>query len=400
MFLMALMGHICLFAFSSDPFRVLFPTVYISRDRWVVETQNIRRWLGNMTEEDKKRGEAEIQRWLEVGSVEIPPADVRIVTSGGRRIPVHSTVLASASPVLESILGGPHKGRSRGREIPILGVPCDAVQAFVHSLYFARCVSATEEEMIGEHGMHLLALSHAYRVGWLKRAAERALSLRLTAEGVVDVLVLSQRCDAPRLHLRCMQLLSKDFAAVEQTEAWRFLQDHDPWLELHILQFLHHAHLRRRRQARRKAEQRLYAELHEAMDCLRHICADGCGEVGPSGRLLPAHARPPCPNPVSCRGLRQLIRHFAACDRQKRQQHGCRRCKRLWQLLRLHASICDEVDDASCKVPLCIQFKQRMQEKEGELEEDEAERWRLLVKKVASARVMSHLAKRQSQVLV
>lgn len=121
---------------------------------------------------------------------------------------------------------------------------------------YDRCVSATEEEMIGEHGMHLLALSHAYRVGWLKRAAERALSLRLTAEGVVDVLVLSQRCDAPRLHLRCLQLLSKDFAAVEQTEAWRFLQDHDPWLELHILQFLHHAHLVRTHQLPRRTQLR------------------------------------------------------------------------------------------------------------------------------------------------
>ncbi|RRT66622.1 hypothetical protein B296_00040057 [Ensete ventricosum] len=255
--------------------------------------------------------------------------------------------------------------------------------------------------MIGEHGMHLLALSHAYRVGWLKRVAERALSSRLTAEGVVDVMVLSQRCDAPRLHLQCLQLLSKDFAAVEQTEAWRFLQDHDPWLELHILQFLHHAHL---------AEQSLYAELHEAMDCLRHICTDGCGEAGPSGRLLPAHARPPCPNAVSCRGLRQLIRHFAACGREKRQQHGCRSCKRLWQLLRLHASICDEVDDASCKsrernslvflsLRIHRQFKQRMQKRVGELEED-SERWRLLAKKVASARVMSQLVKRQSQLLV
>ena len=106
-----------------------------------------------------------------------------------------------------------------------------------------RCVTLAEEEIVGEHGMHLMVLSHAYGVGWLKRACERVLSSRLTAEGVVDVLVLAQQCDAPRLHLRCMQLLAEDFATVEQTEAWRFLQDHDPWLELDILQFLEDAHL-------------------------------------------------------------------------------------------------------------------------------------------------------------
>ena len=44
---------------------------------------------------------------------------------------------------------------------------------------------------------------------------------------------------APAVHA----VLAEDFAAVEQTEAWRFLRDHDPWLELDILQFLEDAHL-------------------------------------------------------------------------------------------------------------------------------------------------------------
>ncbi|CAL9184259.1 unnamed protein product [Musa hybrid cultivar] len=320
------------------------------------------RWHGIMEEKEQQHGETLVsptgfRRWLEAGNDDTPPTDVRIVTSGQRRLPAHSTVLASASPVLESMLHRPRKGGSnREMEIPVLGVPCDAVHSFLRLLYSARCVTLAEEEIVGEHGMHLLVLSHAYGVGWLKRACERVLASRLTAEGVVDVLVLAQQCDAPRLHLRCMQLLGEDFAAVEQTEAWR-----------------------------------LYMELHETIECLRHIFKDGCAALGRSGRK---EERARCPNPVTCRGLRQLVRHLAACDGEKRR--WCRRCKCLWQLLRLHASTCTELDDASCEVPLCMQFKRRVQRREGE-EADGDDKWGMLVKKVVSARVVFHLVKKHKQ---
>ncbi|RRT71983.1 hypothetical protein B296_00034955 [Ensete ventricosum] len=353
-------------------------------------------------------------------------ADVQILTTRKRRIPAHSKVLAAASPVLESMLDRPQKRGGEGRVIPILGVPHDAVCAFVRLLYSVRtpqfnlcrcwicrdkihhyrmCVTTAvegeEAPEVGEHGVHLLVLSHVYQVGWLKRACERALASRLTAEGVVDVLVLARRCDAPWLHLRCMRFIARDYAAVERTEAWRFLQDNDPWLELDILQSLQDAHLKRRR--RKREVEKVYTELSEAMECLQHICAEGCTEIGPSGRGPPPRDPTHCPNPATCRGLQQLIHHFAACDRKKKpppqkqqqQQQGCPRCKRLWQLLRLHSAICVHPDP--CKVPLCSQFKQKMEQTKRKEEEEEAEKWKLLVKKVASARVVSYLVKRKRQ---
>ncbi|KAJ0579766.1 putative chromatin remodeling & transcription regulator BTB-POZ family [Helianthus annuus] len=63
---------------------------------------------------------------------------VYIVTSGGRRIPAHAKILASASPVLESIID--QKRRRSEKTIPINGVPCDAVEVFVSFLYFNRSV--------------------------------------------------------------------------------------------------------------------------------------------------------------------------------------------------------------------------------------------------------------------
>ncbi|WOL15579.1 BTB/POZ and TAZ domain-containing protein 1-like [Canna indica] len=338
-----------------------------------------------------------------------PLPDVQILTTGKRRIPAHSAVLASASPVLESMLMDvpeKKKKKKRGgkeRVIPILGVPYDAVNAFLRLLYSPpRSLLPAEEGKeaeaeMAEHGVHLLVLSHVYRVGWLKRACERALASRMAAEVVVDLLVLARRCDAAWLHLRCMKFIAKDFAAVERTEAWRFLQENDPFLELDILQSLQDEHLRQKRRRRKAKEQRLYAELSEAMECLQHICTEGCVEVAvpPSGRDDAPRGHPDCPNPATCRGLQQLIRHLAACDRKKQQQQrGCPRCKRLWQLLRLHAAICHQPDP--CKVPLCPQFKEKMEQMKGKEEIDE-EKWKVLAKKVASARVMSYLAKRKRQ---
>ena len=66
---------------------------------------------------------------------------------------------------------------------------------------------------------------------------------RLTTENVVDVLQLARLCDAPDLYLKCMKLVSSNFKTVEKTEGWKFMQDHDPFLELEILQFIDEAEL-------------------------------------------------------------------------------------------------------------------------------------------------------------
>lgn len=111
----------------------------------------------------------------------------------------------------------------------IIGLCCDG----------CRC---TEDEM-ERYAMHLLVLSHVFRVPALKRACVGMLADRLDVDLVVDVLQLARLCDAPRLYVRCMKLLAAEFGAVEQTEGWRFLQTNDPWLELEILQALHEADL-------------------------------------------------------------------------------------------------------------------------------------------------------------
>ncbi|CAI9757374.1 unnamed protein product [Fraxinus pennsylvanica] len=247
---------------------------------------------------------------------DLPKPDVQIITSGGLSIPAHSRILASASPVVERLIARPQKRRSSDRKISILGVPYDAVTVFVQFLYSSKC----DEEHMEKYAIHLLALSHVYFVPHLKKKCTRGLAERLTIENVVDVLQLARLCDAPDLYLKCLKLLSNNFNAVEETEGWKFLQNHDPWLELEILQFMDESE--------------------------------------------------------SVQGKRS----------KKRVNGGCLRCQRMWQRSRVHSSIGDQADE--CRVPMCRQFKLKVQQ---DRKRDSA-KWRLLVRKVVSAKTVSSLS--------
>ncbi|XP_076918982.1 BTB/POZ and TAZ domain-containing protein 1-like [Bidens hawaiensis] len=304
---------------------------------------------------------------------------VYILTSGGRRIPANAKILASASPVLESLIN--NICQSSEKTIRILGVPCDAVQVFVSFLYYNRC----NEERIEKYAIHLLALAHVYSVPQLKTQCSKALIRRLTIDNVVDVLQLARLCDAPDVYLKCMKLISNGFKSVEETEGWKFLQDNDPFLELEILRFIDEIESRRKSIRKQVQAQSLYLQLSEAMDCLHHICTQGCTTVGPHGTQPISNKRTllPCTKFSTCEGLQHSIYHFANC--KKRVGGGCVRCKRTWQLFRLHSSIC--LEDESCKVPLCRQFKTR-----GVHVKKEEARWELLVRKVVAAKAISSLA--------
>ncbi|CAN6268286.1 unnamed protein product [Urochloa humidicola] len=220
--------------------------------------------------------------YADLDALRASAADVRIVTSDGQTIAAHSYVLASASPVLERMIDHAWRGAS-GCTIRILGVPSDAVLAFLHLLYASR--AAAEDEVVAAHGPQLLALAHAYRVPWLKRAAEASMSARLSPDAAVDMLKLAGLCDAPRLRAACARVAAKDFPAVEASDGWRFARRHDPALELELLQLLEQRDQRRARWARERASREACGQLADAMDSLDRIfAADApCSAAGSTG---------------------------------------------------------------------------------------------------------------------
>ncbi|KAM1170151.1 hypothetical protein ACFX2G_021064 [Malus domestica] len=72
------------------------------------------------------------------GTKSLPEPNVDILTYDTIRIPVHSCILASVSPVLENVIDRQRKHRNSERVILILGFPYDAVLAFVRFLYSSR----------------------------------------------------------------------------------------------------------------------------------------------------------------------------------------------------------------------------------------------------------------------
>ncbi|KAF3337984.1 BTB/POZ and TAZ domain-containing protein 2-like isoform X1 [Carex littledalei] len=324
-------------------------------------------------------------------------ADVVIRTSDGQSILAHCSILASTSPVLERKIDKARRGWNSVCTIRIPGAPSDAVIAFVQLLYSTRITAlatAEMEDILDKHGMQLLALSHAYQIGWLKKKCEITVATELTPDRVIDVLKVAKLCNAPRLYQQCMKLIAKEFAEVQRSDGWQFLRQYDPALELEILQIIKDTNQRKIRWKQQRAAQEAYLRLNEAMDCLQHIFTEGCTEIGPRSGNLSKRNNDPCAWFGTCQGLQLLLRHFTMCSK-KLAPEGCLRCQRMWQLLHLHASICDRPD--SCKVPLCNdgRFKMKTQ-REGRSDKT----WRLLLKRVVVARAMSALASRKMPAIV
>ena len=148
----------------------------------------------------------------------------------------------------------------------------------------------------------------------------------------------------------CARLAARDRAAVEVSDGWRFARHHDPALAHELLRLLEDAARRRERWARGRASREAYRQLAEAMDSLDRIFAAADADACSPGAK-------PCATEDgggACQqGLRLLMRHFAACAR-KAAPGGCARCRRLLQLFRLHASVCDRPEQGQpCRVPLC-----------------------------------------------
>lgn len=108
---------------------------------------------------------------------------------------------------------------------------------------------------------------------------------------------------------------------------------------------------RNKRWRKRRKEQENYEQLSEAMECLEHICTEGCTSVGPRDKPAENTTTGPCTKFSTCDGLQILIRHFATCNKKLSNGVPCLQCKRMKQLFRLHSSLCSRIDN--CKVPLC-----------------------------------------------
>ncbi|KVI08913.1 BTB/POZ and TAZ domain-containing protein 4-like [Cynara cardunculus var. scolymus] len=290
-------------------------------------------------------------------------ADVKIHTDNGTIIYAHASILGFASPVFRSMF---KKSRSRGIiSIPIRGVPAEAVRIFIRFLY----TSCYEQAQVEEHVLSLLVLSHAFAVPKLKRECEYQLEhLLLNVDNVVDVFQLALLCDAPRLSIICHRFMLRSFNAVSSSAGWKAMRESHPALEKELLESVREEDRRQKEKMRKREERKIYAELYEAMEALVEICRDKVQKEDQKACKY-----------EGCRGLESLVRHFYGC--KLRVSGGCPHCKRMWQLLELHARLC--ANSNACRVPLCRRFKQKIAKanKKKRKKKDET-KWNILARKV------------------
>lgn len=119
---------------------------------------------------------------------------------------------------------------------------------------------------------------------------------------------------------------------------------------------------RERRRKRMKKNQVVYTALGEAIECLHHICNDGCTmDEQPNGNINigSRNGKRPCTWGDTCRNLQRKLRHFANCEANKKKtsaitlvdDNECSHCSRMWHLFCLHSALCH--GSGICKVPLC-----------------------------------------------
>ncbi|KAL5706819.1 BTB/POZ and TAZ domain-containing protein 4 [Ranunculus cassubicifolius] len=270
-------------------------------------------------------------------------ADVDIVTNDHCTIHAHANILGMASPVMKNMLKKSRK-KDRPSIMSIRGVPHQAVRVFIRYLYS----SCYEQEEMDQYVLPLLVLSHVFVVPSFKRECEQELESHLLNE---------------ENH-------------ISATEGWKVMKKSHPSLEKELLESVIEADTRKQEKMRKTEEKRMYLQLYEAMEALVHICRDGCQTIGPHDKVLKGKESP-C-NYSACKGLELLVRHFAGC--KLRVPGGCVHCKRMWQLLELHSRLCYEPN--VCRVPLCRNFKERMQQ-QGKKDEM---KWKMLVKNIVRAK--------------
>ncbi|KAI3722688.1 hypothetical protein L2E82_33730 [Cichorium intybus] len=297
-------------------------------------------------------------------------ADVKIYTDNDTIINAHANILGFTSPVFRSMI---KKSKNRHR-ISIRGVPPEAVRTFIRYLY----TSCYEVSQMEKHVLSLLVLSHAFAVPQLKRECEHHIEQGfLNVDNVIDVFQLSTLCDAPRLSIICHRFVLKTFKVASTSPGWKAMKSSNPHLEKKLLESMRNEDRRRRQRVRKMKERKVYVQLYEAMEALVHICRDGCRTIGPHDKML-KEDQEPCKY-AACKVLESLLRHFAGC--KLRVSGGCAHCKRMWQLLELHARICANSD--GCKVPLCRKNKQRIaKERKKKRKRKEERNWKILVRKI------------------
>ena len=163
--------------------------------------------------------------------------DVTIVTSE-KEFKAHKVVLVSQSAFFETRLEERWTEHG-GNRIEMRDVPAVTMDTILSYMYTGKVVD------IDKAAHELLPRADEYQLDGLKTLCEEALCKSLTAQSVIDILVMADTHNAPTLKQSCLTFIAKNISDVKKSSAWtegklKSEENKDLWAEVmeHIVKSL------------------------------------------------------------------------------------------------------------------------------------------------------------------
>ena len=138
--------------------------------------------------------------------------DIILVTED-KEFKAHKVVLVSQSPFFATRFEDRWTEQC-GNRIDMTDIPTDIMEAILAYVYTGNVVN------IAQIAHRLLPKAEKYQLEGLKVSCEEALSKTLTAQGIVDVLLLADTHNAQNLKQSCLVFIAKNVSAVKKTSSW------------------------------------------------------------------------------------------------------------------------------------------------------------------------------------
>ena len=159
-----------------------------------------------------KAPEFDISKVLEDARHNDRYTDVTLVTEG-KEFKAHRLVLASQSPFFETRLEKRWTDQG-GTKIEMTDVSADIMDAILAYMYTGKVVN------IDKTAYNLLPKAEQYQLEGLKVTCEEVLSKTLTAQTVIDYLILADTHNAQNLRQSCLSFIAGNITEVKKSSDW------------------------------------------------------------------------------------------------------------------------------------------------------------------------------------
>ena len=160
-------------------------------------------------------------------------SDIKI-TCGGEVFHCHRSILSVRSPVFEAMFQS-DMVENISRTVDIKDIKPEVFKEMLHFIYTG--VISTDSVM-DEIGKDLLGAANQYQLDLLKNKCEEKLCSSLEVSNSVELLVLADLYQAPKLRRMALRLVARNMDTIVNTDVYGDFTKHHPALAVEITKAL------------------------------------------------------------------------------------------------------------------------------------------------------------------